>query len=199
MLFLLFLFGISVISVHMIQKPAQSLWTKYPNSRRGVPVLLTLLLVGLNYIPAAGPGAAASSRSLGGWSCGPLQCFSREDVPLEASRARCSLCLAASPEILFFALSLVLVVGFLDGFRTRPYKNPQSSRDNPKIGPPQSFRPRAVGDSDSRARRVHRPRGRSEARRRDGGRPVAGRFLGPCSSPVVPGPFVFWGRVPVLK
>ncbi|CAJ1351637.1 unnamed protein product [Effrenium voratum] len=56
-LFLLFLFGISVISVHMIQKPAQSLWTKYPNSRRGVPVLLTLLLVGLNYIPAAGPGA----------------------------------------------------------------------------------------------------------------------------------------------
>jgi len=51
LLFLLFLFGLSVLAVHFVQKPAQTLWSNYPKSRRGLPVVLALFLVALNQIP----------------------------------------------------------------------------------------------------------------------------------------------------
>jgi len=50
--FLAFLFGVSVMVVHLVQRPAQRLWQRHPTGRRAVPVVLSLLLVCLNQIPS---------------------------------------------------------------------------------------------------------------------------------------------------
>eukprot|EP00930_Biecheleria_cincta_P092853 TRINITY_DN8290_c0_g1_i1.p1 TRINITY_DN8290_c0_g1~~TRINITY_DN8290_c0_g1_i1.p1 ORF type:complete len:1880 (-),score=353.33 TRINITY_DN8290_c0_g1_i1:622-6261(-) len=51
-IFLIFLFGVSVMVVHLVQRPAQRWWQRHPIGHWAVPVLLTPLLVGLNQIPS---------------------------------------------------------------------------------------------------------------------------------------------------